>query len=365
MTGFADLLDEIDRIETVAEPTPKDLARLEVLADDTDPLVAMMARSARNLARMRARRSEGNTITAPPSASTTPQAAPESGEEIREGKKAGGPTPEKLPDGFEQPITSSTTLVVDDVTGVAEAMATRKFVSYLRVSTAKQGASGLGLDAQRKAVADFLAGGSVIREFVEVESGKRSDRPKLAEALALCRIHGATLVIAKLDRLSRDAHFLLGLEKAGVDFIAADMPTANRLTVGIMAMVADEERRMISARTRAALAAKARWYAGLTEAERDELRAQGKPVQLGGDKGRLAEVRARGTAAGVAVRQERAAARASDIRPIITGLQADGVTSLAQLAAALTERGIPTSRGADRWSPMQVSRILKAASHGT
>jgi DNA invertase Pin-like site-specific DNA recombinase len=95
----------------------------------------------------------------------------------------------------------------------------------------------------------------LIKEFVEVESGKRSDRPKLAEAIQACRVHGAKLVIAKLDRLSRDAHFLLGLEKAGVDFVAADMPNANRLTVGIIAMVAEEERRMISKRTKDALAA--------------------------------------------------------------------------------------------------------------
>ena len=294
-------------------------------------------------------------------------ATPESDRESEEGKKDDGSTPEKLPAVLDQSITSSTTTVADNVKGIAEAMANGKSVSYLRVSTAKQGASGLGLEAQRRAVAEFLAGGRgpVVREFVEVESGKRADRPKLAEALALCRVHSATLVIAKLDRLSRDAHFLLGLEKAGVDFIAADMPTANRLTVGIMAMVADEERRAISRRTKEALAAKARWYEGITEEQREELRAQGRPTQLGGDKGRLAAVRAQGTAAGVAVRQERAAARAADIAPMIAEVQAEGATSLVQIAAALTERGIPTSRGADRWSPMQVSRVMKAAFHGT
>jgi DNA invertase Pin-like site-specific DNA recombinase len=115
----------------------------------------------------------------------------------------------------------------------------------------------LGLEAQQKAVADFLNGGNwqVVKEFVEVESGKNSERPFLAGAIKGCRGYGAKLVIAKIDRLSRDAHFLLGLEKAGVDFVAADMPNANRLTVGIMAMIAEEERRMISARTKAALAA--------------------------------------------------------------------------------------------------------------
>src|SRR3982751_813522 len=121
-------------------------------------------------------------------------------------------------------------------------MAQGRFVSYLRVSTDRQGKSGLGLEAQRKSVADYLDGGrwELIAEFVEVESGKRDDRPRLAEALALCRLHKATLVIAKLDRLSRDAHFLLGLQKelqkAGLRFVAADMPEANELTIGIMAV---------------------------------------------------------------------------------------------------------------------------------
>src|ERR1700712_1749825 len=114
------------------------------------------------------------------------------------------------------------------------------FVSSLRVSTERQGRAGLGLEAQRRAVADFLNGGSWrhVAELVEVESGARDTRPRLAEALALCRLHNATLVIAKLDRLSRDAAFLLNLQKAGVRFVAADMPEANELVVGIMAVVA-------------------------------------------------------------------------------------------------------------------------------
>src|SRR3954470_21414184 len=146
----------------------------------------------------------------------------------------------------------------------------KRFVSYLRVSTDRQGRSGLGLEAQRKAVADFLSGGrsDLVAEFVEVESGKRDDRPKLAEALATCGLYGATLVIAKLDRLSRDAHFLLGLEKAGVDFVAADMPTANRLTGGSMDLGAGEGGRMISRRTKDALAA-----------------AKRRGTKLGGDRG--------------------------------------------------------------------------------
>src|SRR5262249_17927067 len=135
-------------------------------------------------------------------------------------------------------------------------MAEGKFVSYLRVSTDKQGKSGLGLEAQRNAVEDYLNGGrwKLVKEFVEVESGKREDnRPMLAQAMAACRLHKATLVIAKLDRLSRDAHFLLGLDKAGLEFVATDNPHANRLTVGIMALMAETEREMISKRTKDAL----------------------------------------------------------------------------------------------------------------
>ena len=140
-------------------------------------------------------------------------------------------------------------------------MVKSSFVSYLRVSTQKQGQSGLGLEAQRKAVDDYLNGGdwTVIEEVVEIESGKNNKRPKLNEAIQLCKASGATLVVAKIDRLTRDAAFLLNLKDAGIDFIAADMPEANRLTIGIMALVAEQEREAISKRTKEALtAAKAR-----------------------------------------------------------------------------------------------------------
>ena len=140
-------------------------------------------------------------------------------------------------------------------------MANGRFVSYLRVSTARQGVSGLGLEAQREAVAQYLNGGSwtLVKEVVEVESGKRNDRPAIAEALRLCRLHRATLVIAKLDRLARNVHFISSLMEAGVEFIAVDFPQANRLTVHILAAVAEHEAEAISARTVSALgAAKAR-----------------------------------------------------------------------------------------------------------
>src|SRR5215475_12806885 len=193
-----------------------------------------------------------------------------------------------------------------------------RFVAYFRVSTARQGRSGLGLEGQRAAVINYLDGGrwTLVAEFTEIESGANNGRPELAKALAACRLKGATLVIAKLDRLSRDAHFLLGLEKAGVDFVAVDMPHANRLTVGIMALVADEERRMISARTRAALAA-----------------AKRRGVKLGGDRG--ARLTAKQRAAGVAVRQEQARSRALDLAPTVKELQAAGFESLRAIAEGL------------------------------
>jgi len=216
-----------------------------------------------------------------------------------------------------------------------------KFIAYYRVSTERQGRSGLGLDAQRKAVADYLNGGSweLLEEFVEIESGKRSDRPELTQALRACRAPRATLVIAKLDRLARDAHFLLGLQKAGVEFVAADMPTANRLTVGIMALVAEEEARMISARTKAALqAAKARGAKlGLANPARADRH----------------EVSAKGAAAAVASADRHAA----NVLPIVRAIQAAGLVSLHGIAGALNARGIRTARGG-HWYATSVRNML-------
>jgi DNA invertase Pin-like site-specific DNA recombinase len=225
-------------------------------------------------------------------------------------------------------------------------MATGNFVSYLRVSTARQGQSGLGLEAQRKAVDDYLNGGHwrVIQEFVEVESGKNNDRAELAKAMALCRLRNAVLVIAKIDRLSRDAHFLLGLQKAGVRFVAADMPEANEMVVGIMAVVAQAERKMISARTKAALQA-----------------AKARGVKLGGlrrrQDGSIVKLDLTAIATGRAARTAKSAARANDLAPIIADLRSSGTVSLRQIAAGLNERGIPTARGG-LWSAVQVQRVV-------
>jgi len=222
-------------------------------------------------------------------------------------------------------------------------MAQGRFVSYLRVSTLKQGRSGLGVEAQRKAVADYLNGGccDLICEVVEVESGKRNDRPKLDEALRLCRMHNATLVIAKIDRLARDAHFLLGLQKAGVRFVAADMPEANEMVVGIMAVVAQAERRMVSTRTKAALAA-----------------AKARGVRLGGDRGNIREIAPKGQEASRIVRTAKAHERAADVAATIIEITKAGAESLREIAAALNARGIPTARGGE-WRATQVARVLE------
>jgi DNA invertase Pin-like site-specific DNA recombinase len=218
-------------------------------------------------------------------------------------------------------------------------MSEGRFVAYYRVSTARQGRSKLGLEAQRKAVMDHLNGGSwkLLAEHTEVESGKRTDRPELAKAIGSCRRHKAVLVIAKLDRLSRDAHFLLGLQKAGVEFIAADMPTANRLTVGILAMVAEEEGRMISKRTVDALAA-----------------AKARGVKLGSP--RPAHGATVGLPKATAARRRMADQFAAGVLPAIKELQAAG-SSLRAIARELTDRGIAAPRGGS-WGAQMVSNVL-------
>jgi DNA invertase Pin-like site-specific DNA recombinase len=222
-------------------------------------------------------------------------------------------------------------------------MVKKRFVSYLRVSTDKQGASGLGLEAQRAAVAGYLKGTTPLREIVEVESGKRADRPALAEALRLCKLHRATLVIAKLDRLARNVHFISGLMLEGVDFVAVDMPSANKLTVHILAAVAEDEAERISQRTKAALEA-----------------AKARGVKLGGNRltvERLAEVSAIGRTASAAIRSEAATFRAASIQPLIAEIQTAGITTLRGIADALNGRGIQTARGG-QWSAVQVQRVL-------
>jgi DNA invertase Pin-like site-specific DNA recombinase len=229
-------------------------------------------------------------------------------------------------------------------------MAEGKFVAYYRVSTGKQMRSGLGLEAQKQAVANYLNGGrwKLVGEFTEQESGKRSDRPELAKALALCRIRKATLVIAKLDRLARNVHFVSGLMESNVDFVAVDFPTANRLTIHILAAVAEHEAQMISERTRAALQA-----------------AKARGVVLGRPNSDIAAYAKRGAAASVLARQRNAQKRTDDrnaqldlIRADFQLIQKAGNTSLRQIAAALNDKHIPAP-GGGRWHPNSVRRVMQ------
>lgn len=218
-----------------------------------------------------------------------------------------------------------------------------KVVTYYRVSTAAQGRSGLGLEAQRSAVEAFCHGRSchILREFTEVESGKRRDRPQLTEALRYAEMTGATLVIAKLDRLSRNAAFLLQLQESGAKFIAADMPEASNLTVGILALVAQQEREAISARTKAALAA-----------------AKARGVKLGNPNGAAAIRRAgKGTGAAVGAVKASADAHAARLAPVVAAIRAEGHTSLPAIARELNERHMETPRGG-RWHPSSVRNLL-------
>jgi DNA invertase Pin-like site-specific DNA recombinase len=241
-----------------------------------------------------------------------------------------------------------------------------KFVSYLRVSTRRQGASGLGLEAQREAVARYLNGGGwkLVEEFTEEESGKSSDnRPKLAEALAACYVYGATLVVARLDRLSRNASFLMQLKDSGMCFVAADMPDANNMTIGIMALVAQNGRETISANTKAALAV-----------ARVKLAAKGKKLGAPRPNKNLSTAdRKKGGAASGAARSSAALRHAIALAPRIKALRANGITSMLGIAKALNDQDVPTPRrrrqlersgaAADaaqnyQWTAAAVKRIL-------
>ena len=217
-------------------------------------------------------------------------------------------------------------------------MAEGRFVAYYRVSTEKQGRSGLGLEAQRTAVEAFLNGGSwkLVAELTEIESGKRAERPKLVEAVKAAKKHRATLVIAKLDRLSRNVAFIANLMEAGVEFVAADMPHANRLTVHILAAVAEHERVMISQRTRAALAA-----------------VKSRGVQLG-NRSNIEVAQARSRQA----RMVQADQFTSNILPVVLQIKGAGVQTLSGIAETLNARGLRTARGGE-WQAVQVKRVLE------
>jgi DNA invertase Pin-like site-specific DNA recombinase len=209
------------------------------------------------------------------------------------------------------------------------------FIAYYRVSTDKQGRSGLGLEAQQEAVAPYRD--QITHSFTEIESGSDNHRPQLAAAIAMCKSTGATLLIAKIDRLSRDAGFLLTLRSSGLAIMAADMPHVGTLEFGIRAVFAQHEREEISRRTKAALAA-----------------AKARGQKLGSPN-----PRAGGLAVSAHLRAKKAATIAK-VMPIVRDLQALGMTTTRQIAEALTERGIQTATGATTWHSAQVSRLLAA-----
>lgn len=220
-----------------------------------------------------------------------------------------------------------------------------KFVCYYRVSTGRQGKSGLGLEAQRAAVASYLNGGNwrIACEFTEVESGKRSDRPELDKALAAARLHRCPLVVSKVDRLTRSVAFLSRLLEAGVDVRFADLPqiegATGRFLLQQMVAVAELEAGMISARTKAALAA-----------------AKRRGVVLGGDRGVKPSAKTRKQA--IAALQARADQRAQDVAETINRLQASGATTLRAIATGLNDAGIPTASGRGKWTATQVQRVI-------
>jgi DNA invertase Pin-like site-specific DNA recombinase len=205
-----------------------------------------------------------------------------------------------------------------------------QYVAYYRVSTDRQGRSGLGLEAQQAAVRGYLGLATSMAEFTEIETGKRNDRPELERALALCRKRKARLVIAKLDRLSRNLAFIAALMDSGVEFVAVDNPHATRLTLHILAAVAEHEREMIAARTKAALQA-----------------AKARGIRLGRNGAdRLAPANRAG-----------AIERARQLAPVLAELRDAGM-SARQMAAALAARGIATPSGG-RWHAQSVLRMME------
>ena len=219
-----------------------------------------------------------------------------------------------------------------------------KIVTYIRVSTDQQGRSGLGLEAQRAAIAAYAktADAVTVAEYQEVESGRNDDRPALQEAIRKARLTNSRLCIARLDRLSRNAAFLLTLQESGVDFVCCDNPHATPLTIGVLSLVAAEEARSISARTKAALQA-----------------AKARGTKLGNPNGAEPFKRAgKGNADAVKANQKRADARAHDLADTLSDLVQAGYTTLQAQADELNRQGYTTPRGG-RWHPSSVSNLRK------
>lgn len=225
-------------------------------------------------------------------------------------------------------------------------------VAYYRVSTRKQGESGLGLEAQKEAVQRYAqsVGATIIAEYQEVESGKRSDRPELLRAIPHAKRSQAVLVVAKLDRLARNVAFLSHLMESGVDFVACDNPHANRLTVHILAAVAEDEAIRISERTKAALAA---------AKARGVLLGSNRPGHWDGREDARKAGIAKASASGVKSIIDAANAAYSDLYDVITGFRTEGLT-LRAIAERLNAMGHTTRRG-KAWQATQVMLVLRRA----
>ena len=226
-------------------------------------------------------------------------------------------------------------------------MSRQLFVSYLRVSTQRQGTgngmgTGYGLDSQRKTIQEFVGSGDVIGEYVEVESGKLANRPMLKKAVRDCKLKGAVLIVAKLDRLSRNQRFLLELQESGIQIRFCDYPSADKMVIGIMAAVAEGEAKLISDRTRRALAA-----------------AKARGVKLGTNN-LTPDGTKKGVENSVVTRQEIARTRAMEIMPIIQEIRERGVHTLTGIAMELNAIGIGSPRGG-RFYPQTVKNVLRYA----
>jgi DNA invertase Pin-like site-specific DNA recombinase len=219
-------------------------------------------------------------------------------------------------------------------------MAKGNFIAYYRVSTQRQGASGLGLDAQRKAIADYMNGGALAGEFTEIESGRKNSRPQLRAALAACRKQKATLVIAKLDRLARNVAFISALLESKAKFVAVDMPDADVAFLQIVAVFAEWEAKKISERTSSAL---------------QQARARGK--QLGWAIETRRHEQAQCARMGAAANRDRAGQFAANVLPIVRDIRQAGVTTLDGIAGALNARGVATARGGE-WYATSVRNLL-------
>ncbi|WP_244620988.1 recombinase family protein [Bradyrhizobium yuanmingense] len=228
-------------------------------------------------------------------------------------------------------------------------------MAYRRVSRQKQAESGLGLEAQEADIQRFAAGrdARIIAEYTEVESGKNTQRPQLRAALHHAKVTGATLVIAKLDRLSRSASFTLTLRDSGVKFVCCDMPEANDLTIGVLAVVAQAEAQAISRRTKDALQVARR------RVQEKGQRGHGNIKRLGNPNGAAALARAgKGNGAAVARIRAEADQRASDLALVLKDIKAGGATTLLAIAHELNDREMITPRGG-RWHPSSVANLLR------